>query len=898
MRSGIVTLVPILLTLFQGPLAAQEFEFYPGASYDPSIPTLEEIVGHSWGEKITMHHEVEKYLTALAAASPRVRMVEYGKTWEDRALNYLIVASESNMGRLTEIKDGLWRLANPDSASGQQAQKLIDTLPSVVWLAYGVHGNEISSTDAALLTAYHIASATNDTLAREILSNTIVIIDPMQNPDGRDRFISYFRQTRGRWSDENQQAAEHREDWPGGRTNHYLFDMNRDWFALTQPETRGRVSAYLEWYPQVFVDLHEMGSNSTYYFAPPADPLNPEIPSMQLSWLKKFGQNNATWFDKMGFDYFTREIYDSFYPGYGEGWPMFNGSIGMTYEQASVRGLVVRRADETILHYRESVNHHFISSLSTAQTTARNRAALLKYFYEYRLSAIEEGKNGEIKEFIIKPGGDPNRVAKLATQLVHQGIRVKYSTKPFNNGKVRDYNDGAVKSGRFPIGSYVITLAQPSKRLVKNLLAKNIQMDAEFISEQLRRQKKRIGDQIYDVTGWSLPLLYDVECFMAYEPSGGDFKPLKKFPDSSTGFDRKATLAYLIPWGTNSAAKALARLFREDIRVYSSDKPFSLNKKKYPSGTLIIKVRDNKDDLYEKLVRIAREEMVEIHPTNTSWVEEGVNFGSSDVGYLKKPKIAMAYNEPTSAYSTGWTRFLLEQVYGYPVTIIRTTQLPSVDLTKFNVLLLPNSRSGYDDALSGASDKIKDWIRAGGTLIAYGQALRWLTNEKVGLLATNRELKGGMPDIPQKESNTPQNPAGQDKEGAKPFDVEEAIQPDRELPTNVPGAILRISLDAEHWLAAGYDGDAYVMVQSRNIFTPLKLDKGRNVGLYMSEDKILASGFIWEDSRKQLAGKAYLMHQPHGSGHVIAFAEDPNFRSFIDGLNLLLLNAVFLGPSH
>lgn len=888
--------------------AAQNFEFYPGASYKAAIPTLEQIVGHSWGEKVTSHAEMEKYLAALSEASPNIQLREYGKTWEGRTLYYLLVASEANMARLDEVKSGIHKLADPRKLGSGEGERLIKSLPSICWLAYGVHGNEISSTEAALLTAYHLVAAQNDELARTVLKNSVVIIDPLQNPDGRDRFVNFFRQTRGRWPNPDQQAAEHNEDWPGGRTNHYNFDMNRDWFALTQPETRGRVDAYLEWYPQVFVDLHEMGSNATYYFAPPAEPLNPEMPPSQIEWLKRFGKNNAQWFDRMQFDYFTHEVFDSFYPGYGEGWPMFQGSIGMTYEQASSRGLVVKRNDQTTMHYRDAVQHHFISSLSTAQTAAEQREGLLNYFYEYRQSALREGAQAAVKEYILPPGPDPNRVKKLVTSLMKQGIEVKRADASFSNSKVRDYYDGKLSSQKFPAGTFVVSSAQPAKRLVKNLLAKYVSMDEQFLTEQLRRHKKRLNDQIYDITGWSLPLLFDVEAYMAETPSRGQFTVLQE-PPAIQGkvLGGKAKLAYLIPWGTNSAAKALTHLYRQDIRVFASDKSMTLNGTKFPSGTLIIKVKNNPNDLHEKLQEIAAETGVDIIPTNTSWVEEGITFGSGNVRFLKKPKIAMAYQLPTHPYSVGWTRYLLEQEYDHPVTIINSQQLGRFDLSKYNVLILPNSLRFFGNygQIFGDSGtkKIKTWVQDGGTLITFGEATRWLTDDKVGLLATTRELKGGKPEKPKKKDKKATEgekaePPDVKKPSEEPFDLEKAIQPKEELPGSTPGAIMRVDLDTEFWLAFGYDGDANVLVSSRNIFTPLKLDKGRNIGVYMAEEKVLLSGFTWKDAQKQLAKKAYLMHQPHGRGHVVAFAEDPNYRAFMDGLNLLFLNAVLFGPAH
>ena len=885
--------------------SAKKFDFYPSASYNPQIPTLEQVVDHSWGEKITSHGEMERYIKALAEASKNVELMEYGETWEGRKLYYLIVASEENLARLDQIKSGMQKLADPRKIGSDEADDLIENLPSIVWLAYGVHGNEISSTDAGLLTAYHLVAAKNDSVAKIVLENTVVIIDPLENPDGRDRFVNYFRQTRGRWPDADQKAAEHNEDWPGGRTNHYLFDMNRDWFAITQPETRGRVQAYLEWYPQVFVDLHEMGSNSTYYFAPPAAPLNPEMPPSQIKWLENFGRNNAKWFDRLKFDYFTSEIFDSFYPGYGEGWPMFHGSIGMTYEQASTRGLVVKRSDETTMHYRDAVQHHFIASLATAETAATQRLALLRYFYDYRKSAIQEGSQEPVKEYIIPPGRDPNRADHLASLLVSQGIEVKRSESSFTNSKVRDYYGGQVQSKRFPAGTYLISLAQPEKRLAKTLLAKHTSLDDSFIKEQLRRHKKRLGDQIYDVTAWSLPLIFDTEAYMAESPSSGRFTVLTesvKTPGTIQG--GKAQLAYLIPWGTNSAAKALANLLRQEVRVFSTDKSMTLNGKKFPRGSLIVKVKNNPVDLHPRLEKIAAETGVEIVATNTSWVDEGANFGSRNVNFLKKPKVALAYNLPTQPYSIGLTRYLIEQKYGYPVTIMNTSQLGRFDLSKHNVLILPNAGrffdGGYSQVLgeSGAK-KIKAWVQNGGTLITFGDATRWLTDEKVGLLATSREFKGGKPEKKEKDKEAKSDKTKKSAPDlSEPFDVEKAIQPSEELPGSTPGAIMRVALDSEHWLAFGYDGDANVMVSSRNIFTPIKLDKGRNVGLYMPEDKVVVSGFTWEDARKQIANKAYLMHQQHGRGHVVAFAEDPNYRAFMDGLNLLFMNAIFFGPAH
>ncbi len=792
---------PLLFAVCLASLAgnAAAFDFYPGASYDPAIPTLKQVLGYEWGDEITDPRGVETYMSALAKASPRIKLVKYGETWEKRPLYYMVVSSQSNIERIDQIQEGLRKLARPDRLAPEEADRLLKSLPVSVWLCYAVHGNEISSTEAALLTAYHLVASLNDPLSGLVLDNAVVIIDPLQNPDGRERFVNYFRQTRGRWPDESQEAAEHNEPWPGGRSNHYLFDMNRDWFALTQPETQARVKAYLSWFPQVVVDLHEMNADSTYYFAPPARPLNPEYTTEQNYWLVQFGINNAAWFDKMHFDYFTREVFDSFYPGYGEGWPMFQGSIGMTFEQASTRGLVVRKEDETVLKYQDAIQHHFIASLATAETAAKNRAQLLKYFHATRKAAIEEGRKGPVLEYIIDPQRNPSRASKLVANLINQGIEVKRAAESFKNGKVKDFYGGAAGMREFPAGSYVVSLAQPAKRLVSTLLSRNTVIEQDFLQEQERRRKKRLNDEFYDITAWSLPLLYDVDCFAAEEESKAGLEAIDAAPRySGKVIGGKATLAYLISWTSDSSARALSRLLAADARVYSAGKSFKQRGTTFPAGTLIVKVNGNSEKLHELIGQIAAECGVDIYATDTGWVDEGINFGSGFVQYVKKPKVLLLYNSPTSSSSAGALRFLLEQVYGVPVTIVHAQGIRNVRLQKYDVMILPDSwggQGGYSGVFGEeAVRRLKDWISSGGTLITMGESTRWLTEEKVGLLASSREFRNG--DVEKREVEPSKNAPSADAKASeaekkpadtRPFDLEKAIQPEKELPEATPG---------------------------------------------------------------------------------------------------------------
>jgi len=518
-RTGMALVILISALVATQSSAQDNFVFWPEADYDAAIPTFQEVLGYKPGERITWHADAVRYFEALAKAAPeRISVAQYAKSWEDRELIYAVVSSAENMARIDEIKAGMQRLADPRKTSKAQAQKIIENQPAITWLSYGVHGNEISSTEAAMLTAYHLLASRGDKRVADIMRDTVVVIDPMQNPDGRDRFIHHFEMSEGLVPDSDRISAEHNEPWPGGRTNHYLFDLNRDWFIMTQPETQGRVKILQEWYPVSFVDAHEMGSDSTYYFAPEAVPFNPHLAADQRSSLTLFGKNNARWFDTFGIDYFTREVFDAFYPGYGASWPSYFGSIAMTYEQASARGLVVRQYDGNDLSYAYTIRNHFVTSLSTAETTALNREKFLNDFYNYRVSAIDEGEKDSIRSYILPIQADQAAVNKLTGLLVRQGIEVGRADSSFD-----------ACGASYEAGTFVINTAQPAKRFIRTLMDVNVPMDEAFLAEQERRRAKNLRDEIYDVTAWSLPLMMNVKVDTCYRTIDEPFTAAGRF---------------------------------------------------------------------------------------------------------------------------------------------------------------------------------------------------------------------------------------------------------------------------------------------------------------------------------------------------------------------------------
>lgn len=861
------------------PFAAAQEGFWPGVDYSSDVPTLQSVVGHASGERISSHAELVRYFEALAAAVPdRMKVWEYARSYQGRELIYAAVGSAENLSRLEQIEADLQKLADPNGTDADAAADLIERLPAIVWLAYGVHGNEISSPDAAALTAYHLLAAPDDPVVERILADAVVFIDPMQNPDGRDRFVHHYRSTRSVEPVADRISAEHDEPWPGGRTNHYLFDLNRDWFALTQPETRGRIEILRRWLPQVFVDLHEMGGDSTYYFAPEAVPYNPHLAQDQRASLELFGRNNAKWFDQYGFDYFTREVYDAFYPGYGASWPAYFGAVAMTYEQASARALVYRRSDGDLLHFRDTVRHHFVASVSTAETAAVNREKLLQEFYDYGVTAVAEGRDEG--QYVLPYRGDTTLVDKLAGLLVTQGVEVH-----------RARSAVTACGSEVPAGSYIVPLDQRAKRLVRNLLDPDVPMEEDFLAEQERLRARRLRDQIYDVTSWSLPLMWNLEATScserlvrtdadAFERATAELVR----PGRVTG--SQAKVAYVVPWGTVGSVKLLAAALREGYEPLSPDRSFTQDGRQYPAGTLVFKVEDHGPELGSRLAELAGETGAEVVVADSSWVDAGVNWGSNQVVKIHAPRIALAWDEPTSSYSAGATRYLLERKFGYPVTPIRVSSLSRADLSQYQVLILPGSWGGYAGALRGAGNRLSDWVRGGGTLIAFDSAMELVTHEDVDLLGTQRQNRA--PEADQPDTGVLETAD----------DLLAAIQPVEERPDNVAGVLLRASVDLEHWLSAGMPATLQVLFSGTSIYDPIKIDRGVNVVSFAGPDEVLASGYLWEENRVQLAYKPFVLLERHGRGLVIGFTGDPTTRAYVDGLDVLVANAIFRGSAH
>jgi hypothetical protein len=572
--------------------------------------------------------QIRRYFEALAEAQPdRIRLIDYATSWQGRPLYYAVIGTPQRIADLDAIQADIQAIAHPDEHSDDDIEAALERVPSTAWLSHSVHGNEISPADAAMVTAWYLLAARNSDVAETILANSLVFINPLQNPDGRARFVAEFESNLGLEPDPSRLSAERNERWPSGRVNHYLFDLNRDWLPLTQPETRGHVAALLDWYPLAMVDAHEMGTDTTFFFAPEAEPYNPLLTADQRNSLTEFGRNNARWFDRYGYAYFTREIFDAFYPGYGASWPSYYGGISMTYEQASARGLIARKRHGEVITYAQTVTEYVAANLATLETVARRRDELWAGFAEYRRSAITQARREGPAAWVIPAQTDQGAADRLGRLIAQHGSDVYQSRQAMDACGLE-----------LGAGSYVIPAAQPSYRQLRVLLDEQIDMDEDFLAEQERRRARGAPDQIYDVTGWSLPVMFNVEVETCRRSPSVDGLVLIEEDTVETGEleNPDARLAFVAPGGSTATLRLLAAGLRAGLTIDRSEKPFELNGQTYPAGSLIFQNADNPDSLAETLAELAQESGARVIGTDSSWIMQGPSFGSNQVRRLHR----------------------------------------------------------------------------------------------------------------------------------------------------------------------------------------------------------------------------------------------------------------------
>jgi hypothetical protein len=800
----------------------------PAAAQDRLL-SPSEFLGHQLGERFTMHHQVVAYVQHVGQASPLVRVEQYGTSYEGRPLVVAFIARPDRLGRLDEVRRDNLRLAGLESGSASA------DAPAIVWLAYNIHGNESVSTEAAMQTLFKLADPAN-ARTQAWLENTVVVLDPVMNPDGRERYVQWYNRTVGRFPDFNPEAREHHEPWPGGRSNHYYFDLNRDWAWQTQQESRYRTALYRQWLPHVHVDFHEQGVDDPYYFAPAAEPIHDRITGWQREFQHTIGMNHARYFDADGRLFFTRERFDLFYPSYGDTWPTFQGAIGMTYEQGGSgrAGLGIETAEGDTLTLAMRIRNHHETGLSTVEVTSRHSDRVVREFRGY-FEESRQRPRGPYAAIVVKEG--PRQEA-LAEYLRSQDIEVGYATRG-RNVRGFSFQTGTTGSVSVEPGDLVVSAFQPKSVLMKVLM----------------EPRTTVVDSVtYDITAWSLPYAYGLEAYALTERLEPDAPTFARSRNVPAGPMRP--YAYVLPWERTYDVAILGALLRENIRVRSASRPFTVDGVSYAPGALTVTRAGNErhgDRLDDLVRRIASENGREAHPVASGFVADGFDFGSRTITHLGRTRIGVLSGDGTSSLAVGEVWHYFDQQIGYPVTMLDVSTLGRVDLSNYDVLVLP--AGSYADALPDRRlEQVRDWVRAGGRLVALESAARFLAG-KEGFGLKRREA----------DEDTLQT-----ADRLRRFENRER----EAISGTVAGAIFTVQIDNSHPLGYGLPERYHTLKRGTDAFE--YLESGWNVGALRSG--VPVAGFAGYRAQENLGESLVFGVQEMGRGSVIYLADNPLFR--------------------
>ncbi|MFB6229842.1 MAG: M14 metallopeptidase family protein [Salinibacter sp.] len=809
-------------------------------------------LGYELGEQFTPHHRVTDYVRHVATHSPRITARQYGTSVEGRPLLLATATTPANHDRLETLRrDNLKRVGfREGSPQGPPT--------AIVWLSYNVHGNESVSTEAALKALYAFGNPQNDRTQRW-LKNTVVLIDPCLNPDGRARYVQWYKRMTGDQPNVRTAAREHHEPWPSGRTNHYYFDLNRDWAWGIQPETRHRLEAYHRWMPHVHVDFHEMGVNDPYYFAPAAKPFHENLTSWQRKFQFTIGRNNAEYFNDNGWLYFTEEVFDLFYPGYGDTWPLFNGAIGMTYEQGGSgragRGVIT--ADGDTLTLDERIQHHYTTSLSTVEATAENHERVVQKFADYYASA-RKNPPGDYRTYVVKRGERGDRLAAFADHLDRQHIRYGYATEA-RTVRGRSYQSGDTEKTRIQRGDLLVNVAQPKARLAKVLL---------------EPQTTIVDSLMYDITAWGLPYAYDLEAYALTERVTPASDTVPGTAPSMTG-DADTPYAYVTPWASRADARFAAALLREDIHVRFAEKAFTVDGRSYEPGALVVlrAGNTNRIDQFDATVRrLAEAHGQGLHAVSTGFTEKGPDFGSDNFRIVEPPHVAVLSGPPTTPPRLGEVWHYFDRQIDYPATLLPADDFAPSMLDDVTALVLPDG--DYGDWLTDArAEAITQWVRNGGRLVALGDA--------------NDALAGRAPYALTRKSTS----AGPDTTADTPLS-RYGTRTRRRLSESTPGSIHRVRLDSSHPLGFGIEPPYFTLKRNDEAFAYLSQQQsGWTVGALQAADPV--SGFMGHEAQRKVEDTLLFGTQSLGEGQVTYLVDNPLFRGFWYGGQILFANAIF-----
>jgi len=802
----------------------------------------DQFLGYPLGSRFTPHAQIIAYFKYLGETNKNMKLISYGQTYEHRDLMVAVISSKENIENLEQIRE-----VNMKLSKAAIKTMSLNNQPAILWLSYNVHGNEASSSETAMKTLYAMAAAPAENI-KEWLKNTVVIIDPCLNPDGRERFVNYFNSVRRNIPDPDPSAREHAEPWPKGRVNHYYFDLNRDWAWQSQIETQQRLVLYHQWMPEVHVDFHEQGYNDPYYFAPAAEPVHQDITPFQRQFQITAGKNNAKYFDQNGWQYFTRERFDLLYPSYGDTYPLYNGAIGMTYEQGGIgAGLAVRLANGDILTLKDRIDHHYTTGIATLETVSKNAEKLVSEFKKYFQQSIVSPP-GLYKTYVLK-AGNLSRLKKMTSLLTKNHIDYAFGGDKNLNG----YSFESKKSAGF--------------KLERNDLVVNLKQPAAVLANVLFEPDTKITDSnTYDITSWALPYVYGLKAYGLKESFTGIYKNIEEktlIPIAASA----APYAWILPWSSSEDAQILIALQCFNIKVRIAEQEFTAASKVYPIGSLLVYRAENEKinkQLSQQILSIQHSSKTSFATVSSGFVEKGKDFGSSVYPLLTVPKVAVVSGNDISAQSLGEIWHFFEQELDYPLNIITEQKLENLDINMINVLILPDG--SYQRK---SIEKLDDWIKMGGKIILMEDAI----SSAIGVKPFELKKK----EFPIAEEKEKVRLSYKDKDKDKQEDA-------------IPGAVYKLNLDQSHPLAFGLGEVYYTLKTDDRIYEPL--EKGWNIGLLKPDSYV--AGIAGKSVRKKLTNGLLFGVQSHGKGNIIYLSGDVLFRSFWESGKQIFINALFV----
>ncbi|WP_235297462.1 M14 family zinc carboxypeptidase [Portibacter marinus] len=861
-----MALLMCVTTFFaQDQLLTDRFKFEDDLNYSSDIPSPADFLGYQLGEELTLYAHVEQYIKEVASLSERVDIAEYGETYEGRKLYRLVISSEENMQNIEDIRQSNLRIMDPVN----HPDVSIEDAPVFMSFSYNIHGNETSSTEAAMQVIYRLAAA-NDEATLNMLQNAVTIIYPCINPDGRDRYVYWYKGSKRSVLGKEPSDLEHYAPWPNGRTNHYWFDLNRDWIWGVHPESRGHTAEYLRWMPHLHTDYHEMGYNSNYFTMPGTTPRNKLLPDDYEPLSDTIGTANIKAFNEYKVNYFTREAFDFFYPGYGSSYPSVLGAIGMLVEQGGISGgRAVESNDGYILTLQQRVYDHYRTSIATLAKAAERK----EMFIDYSRKANDPANSkASAKAYVVKNNGNPY-LDDFLRILNHHGVEVG-RLQSDQNIQATSYTNGASQSTSFQSGDYVVSGDQNKHLFIHSVMGRTMEIEDSVM---------------YDMSSWSLPIAYNLEAYEVFSNVNNveDLEEMTQGRPSIVVDDY--TYAVSIDWKQRHAPKALSMLLQKGYRVRVATESFTKDGQVNMPGTLILLVGrnlDRRDRMQDDLNEVAMAANVEMITHQTGRVEDGIDLASNSMRPINANKVAMLVGPPFNTYTSGQIYFLFDQETAYPIERIRTEVLSETAMPKFgqryglatirdyDVIILPGGGGGLGQLLDEENQKEwKQWVQAGGILIAEESAASFLTKDNSKM--TSVELL-----TPEKDTSK---------------EVATLSFEDREKyfgHKRIPGTAVNSTVDTSHPLGFGLEPTVYTLKFSSDALKPSSAL--HSVIRYSDEsDQILSAGFIDQDNIDLLTGNTSVGFLPMGRGGIVYLLDNPHYRMFWRGPSRVLQNAAF-----